>query len=231
MGAIKNAYIVHGWSYSIEKWDEITSILKEKGIRAQVLKVPGLIYPIEKPWTIDDYVSWLEKELKNEKEKVVLIGHSNGGRISMAYVKKNPEKVSYLFLIDSAGIYHNSIPVKIKRMVFGNLAEIGRKFTTDKTLKKILYKFARSNDYNKADLIMKETMVNLMKSDRQRYFEDVKVPTTIIWGKNDSTTPLADGKILNREIKCSKMIVVNNAKHSPQFTHSHEVADIILNNL
>lgn len=231
MGTMKKAYIIHGWSYSIEKWDEVVSLLKKKGINAVVLKVPGLIYPIEKPWTINDYVSWLEKELKDEKEKIILVGHSNGGRIAMAFVKKNPEKISHLFLIDSAGIYHNSIPVRIKRMVFGNLAQIGKKFTTDKTLKKILYKLARSNDYNKADLVMKETMVSLMESDKARYFEDVKIPTTIIWGKDDTTTPLSDGRLLNKEIKDSKFFIVKNAKHSPQFTHPHEVADIISNNL
>lgn len=227
---MKKIYIIHGWSYSIEKWDDIVKIFKEKGIDAKVLKVPGLIYPIEKPWTLSDYVAWLEKEVDNQ-EKVILVGHSNGGRIAMAFAKKYPNRISKLFLIDSAGVFHNSIPIKIKRMVFGNLAEIGKKFTTDKTLKKILYKLASSNDYNKADLVMKETMVNLMESDKSRNFESVNVPTVIIWGKNDTTTPLVDGKFLNKEIKGSRLFVIENTKHSPQFTHPHEVADIILGNL
>ncbi len=238
MGAMKKSfdklrtkvYIIHGWSYSIEKWDELVTILKKKGIDAKVLKVPGLIYPIEKPWTINDYVSWLSRELKNEKE-VVLVGHSNGGRIAMAFVKKHANKVLRLILIDSAGVYHNNLPIKIKRFLFGTSAKIGKNITSSERFKKILYKLARSNDYNKADLVMKKTMVNLIESDKSRNFESIKVPTAIIWGRDDTTTSLADGKLLNREIKGSKLIVIKNAKHSPQFSHPHEVTDIILRNL
>lgn len=227
---MKKIYIIHGWSYSIEKWDEIVSLLNKKRVSATVLKVPGLIYPIKKPWTINDYVSWLYKKLTKEK-KVLLVGHSNGGRIVLAFVKRYPDKISKLILIDSAGVYGSSISLKIKRMIFGNLARIGKKFTTSKTLKNILYKFAHSNDYNRADLIMKKTMLSLVQSDIARNFENVQVPTTIIWGENDSTTPLADGKLLSKTIKNSKLFVIKNAKHSPQFSHPREVADIIANNI
>ncbi len=226
---MKKIYIIHGWSYSIEKWEEIVSLFKKENINAQILKVPGLIYPISKPWTIEDYILWLKKEIK--EEKAVLVGHSNGGRIAMGFAEKYPEKVEKLFLIDSAGVYHSSIPIKIKRMVFGNLAEIGKKFTTSKTLRKILYKLARTNDYNKADLVMKQTMVNLMQSDKNKDFSKIKIPTFIIWGQKDTTTPVEDGKFLNSKIKDSKMFFIEDAKHSPQFSHPHEVVKIISKNL
>jgi pimeloyl-ACP methyl ester carboxylesterase len=43
----------------------------------------------------------------------VLLGHSNGGRIALAFAEKYPDKVKQLVLIDSAGIYHNEFSIRL----------------------------------------------------------------------------------------------------------------------
>jgi len=223
-------YILHGWSYSAEKWTPFVKELESKGFEINLLKVPGLTEEINKPWTIDNYVNWLFKKLEKEKD-AVLIGHSNGGRIAMAFSIKYPGKVSKLVLIDSAGIYHDELYIKLKRKIFGVVAKTGRKLARVGIARDFLYLLTGERDYKEASDNMKKTMINLLLWEKDFKPEEVKTPTIIIWGKNDGITPVLDAKVLNQKIINSKLYIVNNARHSPQFTHPKEVIDIILKNI
>ena len=93
--------ILHGWTYSFDKWNPFMSLLKSKGLNPYLLPIPGLTDKINKPWNIDDYVKWFWGKIEKE-EKIILIGHSNGGRIALNFSIKYLEKVAKLILIDSA---------------------------------------------------------------------------------------------------------------------------------
>jgi pimeloyl-ACP methyl ester carboxylesterase len=43
----------------------------------------------------------------------------------------------------------------------------------------------------------------------------IKVPTLIIWGKEDVVTPLEGGRKMNASIKDSKLVVFDNCGHLP----------------
>lgn len=224
---MKKIFILHGWTQSLEKWENVVRALKSEGIEGVLLKIPGLTWPIDRVWNIDDYVSWLSKELDAEKGKVILLGHSNGGRISIAYAKNHSEKIEKLILVDSAGMHHNELPVRLKRFLFGTAAKYGKKITSSIAMRKMLYKIARVKDYDEADELVKKTLINLWKSDEKRIYKDINVPVSIIWGENDHTTPLSDAKKLNKAIKDSKFFVINGARHAPQFTNTKEFVDLV----
>ncbi|MDO8573836.1 MAG: alpha/beta hydrolase [Candidatus Daviesbacteria bacterium] len=217
--------ILHGWTYSTEKWGPFLNLLKEKGADAELLKIPGLTEKLESVWNINNYVEWLKE--KAGKNRVVLVGHSNGGRIILAFAAKYPNKIKNIVLIDCAGIYHNDLPIRLKRLVFKTLAKAGRKITTSAILRKFLYKLSRESDYEKASPIVKQTMKNLITFDITPNLSKVKIPTLIIWGRQDKTTPLSDGKTMHQLLSNSKLEVIEDAKHSPQFTHPEEVTKII----
>ena len=148
MATIKNKiFLLHGWTYSTEKWMPFLDLLKQKSLNVELLKIPGLTSPIEKPWEITDYVNWLKKIVEKEKNKVILIGHSNGGRIALCFTHKYPEKVENLILIDSAGIYHKQLPLRLKRIIFRTIAKIGKKLTSSKFAENFLYKITRVCTY------------------------------------------------------------------------------------
>lgn len=229
MGTLEKVFILHGWTYSTEKWEPFLTALKEKGVDAELLKIPGLTEKLESVWDINNYVDWLNRKIGNNK--VILIGHSNGGRIILAFAIKYPDKIKRIILIDSAGIYHNDFPIKLKRFVFKAASKIGRKITKSETLRKFLYKLSRESDYEKASPEVRQTMVNLITFDIRDLLSKIKIPTLIIWGRNDKTTPLSDGKIMHQLISNSKLEIIENAKHSPQFTHPNEVIKIIYDNI
>ena len=227
MGDIKKVFILHGWTYSLDKWQTFLNLLKEKGIEPIMLNVPGLTSQNDKVWGIDDYVLWLKKIIDKEKGEIVIVGHSNGGRIALSFVLKYPEKVKKLILIDSAGIYHNELSVRIKRLIFRSIAKIGKKFTSSKILENLLYKLVRESEYKEAPENMKKTMVNLISVDLKPQLAKINIPTLIIWGAKDKITTLSDGELMHKLIKNSKLTTIEDAKHSPQFTNARQVTDII----
>lgn len=223
----RKIYILHGWAYDTGKWGPFVRLLEKQGIAVVVLRVPGLTAPLEEVWELDDYVMWLAKELAGEKEKVVLLGHSNGGRIGLEYALAYPERVKQLILVDSAGIYHRDLGIRMKRLVFGSLAKVGKRLTQSERLRKVIYQLVRERDYERANPILRKTMANLISVDLAPRLSEISVPTTIIWGENDKITPISDGKIIHELIEVSTLHIIVGGRHSPMFTHAEEVAEIV----
>lgn len=221
--------ILHGWAHDAAKWEPFLKLLKNAGIRYKLLKIPGLTASLDQAWALDDYVSWLARQGTSYKSQVILVGHSNGGRITAAFTAKYPGKISHLILIDSAGIIHRDLKTLLKKSLFATAAKIGKRITNSDSIRNLFYKAVGEQDYNKADPILKETMLNLISQDIELIFSKIKVPTLIIWGKDDKVTPLSDGKKIHNLISNSKFEVIENTRHSPQFTRPKDVVKIILN--
>ncbi len=220
--------ILHGWTYSTTKWKPFLKLLKAHNVEYEMLKIPGLTAPLGSIWTLDDYISWLERITKDE-ERITLLGHSNGGRIAAAFAATFPEEVSHLILIDSAGVVHKDLKTQLKKFVFGSLSKIGKRVIRSNMFRNLLYEVIGEKDYNRADPVMKKTMVNLISKDLTQEFGQITIPTLIIWGKNDKVTPPSDAKKINNLVSGSRLEIIDDARHSPQFSHPKEVVSMILN--
>lgn len=229
MGTLKKIYILHGWTYSIDgtdplsKWKPFVNELISIGLKPIFPRIPGITKNINQVWSLEKYIEWLKKIVDEEKEKVILVGHSNGGRIAFSFAERYPEKVTHLILIDSAGIRHNKLPHRIKKFIFRSIAKLGKKLTSSEKFRLWLYKLAREGDYRKASPAQRQTMLNLINTDFTITLKKVKIPTLIIWGGNDNITPLPDGLLIHKLIKGSQLKVIEEGRHSPQFTHPKEV--------
>ena len=103
-------YIVHGWTYTVEPWKKTIALLRDNGISVKMLHVPGLTEESKKEFTIYDYMKWADREIP---DGAVALGHSNGGRILLNLCAQKSEKLKYLILLDSAGIYEPSTRKKL----------------------------------------------------------------------------------------------------------------------
>ena len=192
-------YIIHGWTYTTEPWKKTISLLREKGISVKMLHVPGLTKESDKVWTIDEYADWADEEIP---DGAIALGHSNGGRIIINSCVKDPEKLKYLILLDSAGVYEPSLRKKLVEKA----AKIGKPLKKIKFIDKIFHRLTGSTDYSKAPENMKKTLANMIESDKELDFSKVTTRTYILWGKKDTTTPprqatLMYEKIPNAELK------------------------------
>jgi pimeloyl-ACP methyl ester carboxylesterase len=223
-------FVIHGWTYSLDKWTDINKVLEKRGVKVNLLRVPGLTEPSDKVWDIEGYIKWLDGKLQGVTKPVV-VGHSNGGRIALAYSQKYPNKLGKLILIDSAGVAHNDFIPRTKLKILRVISKIGKVFSYIPMVKKVFYKLIGAQDYLNAPPNMKKTMGNMLRADQTINLSSITVPTTIIWGKQDAITPLKDGLKIESSVKGSKLFVIDDARHGPFINHPDEVADIIVNTL
>lgn len=231
MGFMKKIIVLHGWTRDLNKWRRFAELLEDSGYRVEILKIPGLTKKSNKIWDLENYVKWLKSKIRTDNKGTILLGHSNGGRIAIAFAAKYPDQVKHLILIDSAGIFHNNLPIRIKRSFFKKAALLGKQIPTLSKFKWLLYKLAREHDYEKASPNMKRTLVNLISADLTPVLKSIESPTLIVWGKKDKTTPLSDAFLMKEKIKNSKLEIIEGASHSPFFSHPKETARQVLKEL
>jgi pimeloyl-ACP methyl ester carboxylesterase len=168
-----------------------------------------------------------------EKVKPILIGHSFGGRIAIKYAVKYPEKINKLILTGAAGIRHKLTSKQKLLFILTKIGKITFSLPIINFFQSPIYKIfskivrGRKKDYYKATPKMKEIMKNVLVEDLTDYFDKIKIPTLLVWGREDKTTSLIDGEIMNEKIKDSKLIVVDNANHSLPYQKPKEFARIV----
>lgn len=226
MGTVSKIFLVHGWTYSLDKWDACVDLLNKAGVEVVRLRVPGLTESSDKTYTIDDYVEWLRGELKNEKQPIV-IAHSNGGRIALWYASKYKSHLRQLILIDSAGVAHAEKAYVARTTAIRLAAKILKPLRYIPFVRKAVYKVVGAHDYERAAPNMRETMKHMLASDKQLDLVEIETPTSLIWGSDDSMTPLTDGMHMAKIFK-TQLHKVDGARHVPFFTHPAETSAYIL---
>ena len=175
---------------------------------------------------------WSQQHTEKQK-KIILIGHSFGGRIAIKYAAKYPEKIERLILTGAAGIKRK---LTLKQKILFILAKTGKIIFSlpvinnfQKPVYKLFSKIAwkRKKDYYNASPRMKEIMKNVLAEDLTDYLSKIKIPTLLVWGREDKTTPLADGEVMNEKIKNSELKVIDNANHSLPYQKAEEFARIV----
>ena len=227
--------ILHGWGASAKSYEKLKLLLEQKGISVFVFDLPGFGNEPSPPeaWAVDDYMEWVKERIR-QAEKIVLFGHSFGGRIAIKFAAKYPEKLAGLILCDAAGITPRP---KVKINLFGIMSKVGKIIFSWPILKyfqpivrKIEYFLAGSRDYYYLqDPIMKDTFRKVVEEDLTPHLDKIKIPTLITWGKKDKMTPVSDAYIMNKKIAGSKLEVLERAGHSPHLECPEKLAKIIEN--
>lgn len=210
-------YIIHGWTYTVEPWKNTLAMLHDNGISVKMLHVPGLTEKSDKVFTIEDYVEWADK---NIPDGAIALGHSNGGRILLNLCAKNPEKLKYLILLDAAGIYEPSA----KKKIVEKIAKIGKPLKKVPIIDKAFHKITGSTDYSRAPENMKQTLANMLASDKDLDFSKVQTKTFILWGKKDTTTPPRQATAMYEKLPNAELKFYANWTHAPYISSPDELA-------
>ena len=220
----KTLYIIHGWTYTVEPWTKTIELLEKNGVTVKMLHVPGLTAPSKRVWTIKEYVAWADK---NIPDGAIALGHSNGGRILLNLCSKNPEKLKKLILLDAAGVYE---PSK-KRDILKTISKLGAPLKKVAFIDKVFHKLTGSSDYYRAPENMKQTLTNMLESDKELVLATVTTPTAIIWGEDDNVTPPRQAHILKRKLADSTLNIHEGWNHAPYIADPQGLARAILKEL
>lgn len=237
---IRNIVILHGWGLSSEKYKNLSKIFINQGFKVTVPDLPGFgsIKNIDHDLILEDYALFLKKLIENNKLKnITLIGHSFGGRVIVCFLDKYKDLVGE-YNIDS--IVFTGAPLVKARLSFKkrlvvNLSRLGKKIINniplldrkDVVFRKMLYKIIGEWDYyNSGNL--RQTFINILKYDLQQKIVKIKLPTLIIWGKNDRIVSYSDAEMINKLISGSKLVGVENATHKLPYEKPDVFADYVI---
>jgi pimeloyl-ACP methyl ester carboxylesterase len=70
-----------------------------------------------------------------------------------------------------------------------------------------------SSDYNSASNMMRAILSKVVNEDLKHCMPKIKAPTLLIWGENDTATPLRDAKIMEKLIPDAGLVTVAGAGH------------------
>lgn len=210
--------IMHGYGCNVDTVASIAAIL-EPGMRVINVDLPGHGRSDEPPsiWGVDDYTRCIEALIKELGLKdVSLLGHSFGGRIGILLSSRNPD-IHKLVLVDAAGIKPRRKPkYYIKVYTYKTLKHLLPLIFGKKIGGKLLDKYrgkAGSADYRQSSPIMRGVMSKCVNEDLKFAMPAIKAPTLLIWGSEDTATPLSDAKTMERLIPDSGLVNFEGAGH------------------
>jgi len=216
-GEGRDVILMHGWGCTHQTVLSVEQAVLP-GFRVFNLDLPGCGDSSEPSnvWGVEDYDKMLEELVEFEHiQTPILIGHSNGGRVAIQYASHHP--VHKLVLIDAAGIKpHRSMSyyVKVysyKALKHGAWALLGHE-QGDNWLEKYR-KRAGSADYNASSPKMRAIMSRLVNTDLKGIMPQIACPTLLIWGENDTATPLSDAKTMERLIPDAGLVSFAGCGH------------------
>ena len=159
-----------------------------------------------------------------------VLGNSLGGHIAQLFLLKRPEKVKSLVLTGSSGLFESAmgstfpkrgdyeyIRVKTESTFFR--PEVATKELVDEI-------FDIVNDRNKAIRVV-VTAKSALRHNLADKLEKIDQPTLLIWGKQDTITPLFVGEKFNELIKNSTLSIVDECGHAPMMEKPDEFNSIL----
>ncbi len=214
--------ILPGWGFTRPTFNYLIDNLS-KSYTIYILDYPEFGKSILKKQnqTIYDYTKTIRSLIKKEKiNNPTIIAHSFGGRITTLLSTKYKVKIKRLILIDIASIKpKKNIIQKLKLYLFKLLKHI--------YMPKWLFNLFASTDYANLPINLRSTFKNIVNEDLTNYLKYINQKTLIIWGQNDTTTPLKDAYIIRKEIKNSELIIYKSASHFSYLDYPYLTLKII----
>lgn len=212
--------IMHGWGCRAETMalfeDCITSTYPECAVYNLDLPGFGMSEEPDKVYGIEDYTDTIERFADSiGLDAPVLIGHSFGGRIAILYSSRR--HVSGVILVDAAGVkprrklkyyikvYSFKAAKKIAPLIFGKAK--GAEIIERRRGK------SGSADYAAASPMMRAILSKVVNEDLRHAMPAIKAPTLLIWGENDTATPLSDARIMESLIPDAGLVSFPGCGH------------------
>lgn len=209
--------LLHGLFGSLSNWDEFINNFKGK-YRVIIPLLPIYEMPLKKagiPGLVQFVTDFIElKQLSD----MTLIGNSLGGHVGLVYALQNEHMVKRLVLTGSSGLFENTMGASFPKR--GNYEFVKEK------VEHTFYdpKIATEELINDVFEVTKSIpsclrMVSIARSAQKHNISNelhnIKVPTLLVWGLNDTITPPIVAHDFNRLINGSELKFIDKCCHAP----------------
>lgn len=213
--------LLHGLFGALSNWEAVVSHYS-KHFRVIIPLLPIYEMPIKEAGLVG-LREFTERFVEMMKlEKMMIMGNSLGGHVGILYTLQNPTKVTKLVLTGSSGLFENTMG-----------GSYPRRGSYDYIRERVAYTFYDPNVASKelVDEVFETTksipkcirIVAIAKSAQRNNLalelHNIKVPTLLVWGLNDTITPPMVGHEFNRLIPNSELMFIDKCCHAPMMEH------------
>jgi len=147
-----------------------------------------------------------------------LMGNSLGGHVALVHTLKNPQKIKSLILTGSSGLFENGMGDSYPKR--GDKEYIRTKtaltfydpsLATDELVNEV---FEITNNRLKVIKII-SLAKSAIRNNLGEELSQIKKPTCLIWGKNDTITPPFVGEEFHKLIPNSELHFIDKCGHAP----------------
>jgi 2-hydroxy-6-oxonona-2,4-dienedioate hydrolase len=147
-----------------------------------------------------------------------LLGNSLGGHVALVHVLRTPAKVRSLILTGSSGLFENGMGDTYPKR--GDYEYIRKKTemtfydpnTASKELVDEVYQIVNERMKTLKVISLARSAIKNNLGDE---LKQIKLPTLLIWGNNDSITPPFVGREFNKLIPNSELHFIDHCGHAP----------------
>lgn len=168
-------------------------------------------------------VGGLEKHVQKfietrDYRDIHLLGNSLGGHVALVHILKHPERIKSLILTGSSGLFENGMGDSYPKR--GDYEYIKKKtqvtFYDPATATKELVDEVFEITNNRLKVIKIIALAkSAIRNNLGEELNQIKQPTCLIWGNNDTITPPFVGREFNRLIPNSELHFVDKCGHAP----------------
>lgn len=230
---------VHGYPLSGKIFASQSSM---PGFRHVIPDLPGFgSTPARGPRsTIDDFADAVLKLADDRRvSRFVLAGHSMGGYIALAIMRKAADRVGALILLDTKEIADTDKARADRLKTIQEVEKGGPGVVVEAMLPKLLgAQTSRSNpalvrevrqilETASPDGITSALSAMASRPDSTAAARSTKVPTLIIAGADDTLTPVSDAERMHGLIEGSELVIIPGAGHLPTMENSQLTTGVI----
>jgi pimeloyl-ACP methyl ester carboxylesterase len=226
--------LLHGLFGALSNWEGVVSHYS-KHFRVVIPMLPIYEMPIKEAGLVGLREFTERFVAAKQLDNMSIMGNSLGGHVGILYTLANPDKVSKLVLTGSSGLFENTMG-----------GSYPRRGSYDYIRERVAYTFYDPTVASKelVDEVFETTksipkcmrIVAIAKSAQRNNLAlelaNIKVPTLLVWGLNDTITPPMVGHEFNRLIPNSELKFIDKCCHAPMMEHpekfNHLVEDFLV---
>ena len=234
----KYLLLLHGWGGKCESW---LPVIRDFSAAHRILVVDfpghGRSSEPDTPWDVTDYMrSTLALLDALGIPKTDVMAHSFGGRVALLLASACPERVGKIVLTGCAGLKPkqdgklSARTRRYKRLKAWVNGPFARKVLGEErvaSLQESLVQRYGSPDYRALTPSMRQTFNKVISQDLEPVLPKIQAPTLLLWGENDTATPLSDAEIIKSLIPDSGLCVIKGTGHYSFCEKPYEAAAIL----
>ncbi len=223
-GKGENLLLLHGLFGALSNFGKLIDHFKER-YRVIVPILPLYSLAVHET-TVKGLVKYVRKFVEHKGyERLHLVGNSLGGHVGLVYSLNQMEKIASLTLTGSSGLFENSLGDTFPKR--GSYEYVKEKteltfYDPNVATKELIDQVYNIVNDNKKAIRILYMARSALRHNLRNKIHKLKMPTLLIWGKDDTITPPFVGEEFEKLMPNARLILMEKCGHAPMMEKPEE---------